>query len=957
MSDQQGPRKEPIIMEGEEERTIAEPRRDRAARFSASTSVRAPAAGCNGYSPSQRGAVEPHRRLPFLPSPGDTLFGFRLGQELGRGAFACVYLARQHDLAGRPVVLKVSGRDGDEPQTLAQLQHTNIVPIYSVHEDRDLGLRAVCMPYFGGASLSDVLHEVWAGKGRPSRGEQLVEALKAVSGPPWERAPSEGPTLDAESTPLTILAGMDYVRAAAWVIARLAEGLQHAHQRGVIHRDVKASNVLLGADGQPMLLDFNLAQQLHKEAGADEVTVGGTIAYMSPEQLCALANDDSATPADHRSDLYSLGIVLHEMLTGTRPFEESGSYSPVMPEVMAMILERSRSAPSLRGKRPDVPWTLESIFRKCLAPKQEDRYQKAEHLAEDLRRFLDDRPLKYAPELSLAERLRKWVRRHPVVTSSGSVAVAATLLLAGAGAGLVAVRQHLAQVREDLQVARAQDRKRAYEAGTIRALCLVNTTCDLDHGLLPGKSACEETLALYVVLDRDDWQDGPDWRRLSEEDRRRLGEDTRELLLLLAWSRVRLHPDDRAALEQALGLLDRAESIEGLTLSRALGEDRARYLRQLGQEKAAAEAAAAAQAIPPATARDHYLFATSCARDGRYADAVRALDQALLLNPRHYWSVAQRGICRQELGQATLAVADFSTCIGLWPEFAWGYFNRGYALERSGNRTEALADYTAAVERDPEFVLAYLNRGLARLELKQHREALADFDQAMRLGRDDAFLHAGRGAALEGVGRTEEADRAFAKALVRADGLSPESADRLRCAYAFAVAVRKPQDARAAFDKVLEHAPNHLQALYGRAMVLVEAGQEAAAIACFGKALEAAPGFAEARRYRAILLARAGKAEQASQDINTCMTNDGEGGPTLYAAACVAARLAEKASGAAADQLGGQALAFLERALLHGYGREKAATDPDLRPISGHPRFAQLLQRGSPVAPEADSRR
>src|SRR5262249_38894977 len=92
-----------------------------------------------------------------LPSVGDELFGFRLRYELGRGAFARVSLAEQAALAGRAVVLKVSDTDGTEPQTLAQLQHTHIVPIYSVHEDARAGLRAVCMPYFGGASLSRVL--------------------------------------------------------------------------------------------------------------------------------------------------------------------------------------------------------------------------------------------------------------------------------------------------------------------------------------------------------------------------------------------------------------------------------------------------------------------------------------------------------------------------------------------------------------------------------------------------------------------------------------------------------------------------------------------------------------------------------------------------------------------------------------------------------------------------------
>src|SRR5438128_1247099 len=102
-----------------------------------------------------------------LPAVGEKLFHFTLRQELGHGAFARIFLAEQADLAGRLVVLKVSANDGSEPQTLAQLQHTHIVPIHSVHEDTARGLRAVCMPYFGGASLSHVLRAVWAKTTRP----------------------------------------------------------------------------------------------------------------------------------------------------------------------------------------------------------------------------------------------------------------------------------------------------------------------------------------------------------------------------------------------------------------------------------------------------------------------------------------------------------------------------------------------------------------------------------------------------------------------------------------------------------------------------------------------------------------------------------------------------------------------------------------------------------------------
>src|SRR5262245_1275739 len=121
------------------------------------------------------GIVDGVERDPSLPCVGEQIFGFRIRAELGRGAFARVFLAEQADLAGRPVVLKVSGIKGDEPQTLAQLQHTHIVPIYSVHEDRQVGLRAVCMPYFGGASLAEVLRDLWSRAPRPTRGRQLVE--------------------------------------------------------------------------------------------------------------------------------------------------------------------------------------------------------------------------------------------------------------------------------------------------------------------------------------------------------------------------------------------------------------------------------------------------------------------------------------------------------------------------------------------------------------------------------------------------------------------------------------------------------------------------------------------------------------------------------------------------------------------------------------------------------------
>ena len=163
---------------------------------------------------------------------------------------------------------------------------------------------------------------------------------------------------------------------------------------------------------------------------------------------------------------------------------------------------------------------------------------------------------------------------------------------------------------------------------------------------------------------------------------------------------------------------------------------------QLGEPARAEQAAPArGERIPATTARDHYAAGDGlCPQGGAegYAPALAELDEAIRLNPRHYWSSVQRGICHLELGEPLLAAADFGQCIGLWPEFAWGYFNRGCVLDRSGRKAEAIADYTAALRRDPAFVPAVINRGLACLELKRYEAALADFDRAAELGQDDA---------------------------------------------------------------------------------------------------------------------------------------------------------------------------------------------------------------------------
>src|ERR1043165_2761173 len=342
------------------------------------------------------------------------------------------------------------------------------------------------MPYFGGESLARVLQLLWKDTPRPAEGQQLVRALQfaqtnrpqavewsgsptvkltpsrlsAVSGPQEisTSSPAVGDSVGSGGSPpdsrtpsiearketqvaLDKLNNRSFVHATAWLVACLADALQHAHARGILHQDIKPSNILLAHDGQPLLLDCNLSRKLSATKAQTSAMLGGTVAYMSPEHLRALLHKDPQALAeiDHRSDIYSLGMVLYYMLVGELPFEHKGSYSVLRLTLELMAMERGRIIPSARKKRPDVPWSLESIVRKCLTPDRKQRYQKAEDLADDLRCFLEDRPLKHAPELSFLERLKKWSRRHPRLTSSGSVATVAMLLLCATGASVIGV--------------------------------------------------------------------------------------------------------------------------------------------------------------------------------------------------------------------------------------------------------------------------------------------------------------------------------------------------------------------------------------------------------------------------------------------------------------------------------------------------------------------------------------
>lgn len=220
-----------------------------------------------------------------------------------------------------------------------------------------------------------------------------------------------------------------------WAAACLADALHFAHERGVVHLDLKPSNILLANDGQPLLLDFHLAREPVPAGGACSDRLGGTYAgstslggtslggmpaYMPAEQHAAMRAAEAGAPVpdavDRRADVYSLGAILHEALGGSPP--------------------RVASSPPLTALNPQVSPGLAGIIARYTADRPADRYPDAGALADDLKRHLTDRPLAGAPNRSLPERWRKWRRRHPRPGGFRAAALVAVLVLAGGLSGV-----------------------------------------------------------------------------------------------------------------------------------------------------------------------------------------------------------------------------------------------------------------------------------------------------------------------------------------------------------------------------------------------------------------------------------------------------------------------------------------------------------------------------------------
>jgi serine/threonine protein kinase/tetratricopeptide (TPR) repeat protein len=857
-----------------------------------------------------------------MPAADGEFAGFRLVSELGRGAFGRVYLARQSALADRPVVLKVAPDVGSESQALAQLQHTHIVPIYSVH--RTGAVHAICMPYCGCATLADVLRGLRALPALPAAGPDLLGPLADKPRPAGVAAP-EGPSVAVRET----LAGLDYASAVLWLGARLASGLAHAHERGILHRDIKPANVLLTDEGLPMLLDFNIASDVKVAAAA--AMIGGTLPYMAPEHLAALKGGQD--PVDARSDVYSLGIVLFELLTGRFPFQARrlDDRPGAMQELLArMVEERVSRPPCPREHNGAVSPAAASIVRHCLEPNPRRRYPSAKALHEDIERHLRHEPLRHAPEPSLRERFRKWVRRNPRLPRR--LTVTALLLLATLVAGFASRAVLLDRAR------RAQRTLAEFRTELRQAQFLLLVPVASADERRQGEASARRGLGLYGVPDDPDWQARPLLTALPPDDRAELRGEVGELLLLLARRCAEKGGDKGEA--DALKYNALAEAcFDAEDAPKMIWEQRSKLLER-SDPAGAKEAAAHAETIPTRSVRDRYLKGRELILKGRYKEAQAALARAAREGPDSYPTLFLMAIAHEGMGQEAEACRWYTVCIGLMPDFYGPYWARGSSYLRQKRWDAAKADFDTVIALVPERPQTYYDRAIALQWLNDERgkprrqDALADLGRAQAKGLDQTRLYFFR-ARL----RRAEGDEKGAKAdLEQGLELTPTD-DRSWVARGIAQMKDHPQRAIADFDKALKHNPSSQDALMSKAHVLAEQlGRQEDARAVLARLLEMYPDHAGALAGQAVVLARMKERDEALDHIDRALERD-RGGLTLYQAVCVYA-LTSRVQADDADT----AAYYLRRALNGGFGWDFLEKDPDLKAIRDTPAFAKLTR-------------
>lgn len=891
-----------------------------------------------------------------FPLPGHSFGPYEIVAQIGQGAFARVYLAHERELADRLVVLKVGALTSIEHQRLARLQHTNIVPIYSVQTIETASV--ICMPFFGLSTLSDVLQHLRRSE-LPSHSAQLIPralADKRTAGPECTAGPvSASAFSDSLSTET-------YESACVSIMRRVADALSHANERGILHRDLKPANILLSDDGQPMLLDFNVSDDV-VPGGSTCLTVGGTLPYMSPEQLRSVR---CGSNIDARSDIYSFGVVFYELLTGVHPFKmhRLGAASTVRPDdgqqpsadltsadqsivdnVGRVLAERESSTPDIRRQNPRISNGLANIVAKCLQPDPADRYLNADQLREDLRRHEQDLPLLYTPRPLARERIAKWCRRHPKLTSGSTVTAAAIAIV------LMLSAFTLLKIKE------------VGESNALLAANELHQKLPNVRGLLTSPTLGPESISegyqlAYELLETADlWRPAnktlvpmKECRHVSRLDgaaQRTFRNDIGELTYLLAhvaqstpfnstkWEtafppaaklnqlagesfgeplpaavtrqRMRiLHPADALADDSHLyGDADRLESLQS---------DRSEMLAAIdailnGQATRAIPILEASVRREPLSFSHRLVLANAYVSAGRMHDAEESYTVCVSMNPDSYLALFTRGQCRLDMGLHSAAETDFTSALVIRPSSVEALINRGLARQKNGQLELAEADLTSAIRIEASWPRVYLIRSRVRAKLRDEAGAKTDLEHGLTLPPLSEKDWIARGIALLAT----DSDAAFT-CFEQALQLNPLSRSALRnMAHVISEHRRESEAAMEMLDRIVEISPGHLDDVVSRA----------------------------------VLNARLGRWNDATTEIERVL-NVRRDGKTVFQAACVYALLAEGDNGGSAhvdhEAAANRAIALVAESVSSDPRWLKVAIkDPDLATIRGKKEFRAIV--------------
>ncbi len=760
------------------------------------------------------------------------LTDYEIIAEIGRGGMGIVYEARQIAL-NRIVALKIlpallnavrpgaAARFRREAELAAQLKHNNITAVYDFGEID--GTLYYAMELIEGRSLREILREIEASgaidaviDGRTpsgSVGTQSGSVPTASDDAPQASAVQSkipNPQSEIGLTRLGSSSNTDkvYYRQVARWIAEVAEALDYAHGMGIIHRDVKPSNLLLSAEGRLMISDFGLA----RASGLESMTVSrallGTARYMSPEQV-----DENAGPIDGRVDVYALGATLYELLAFRPMFAAADDR-----EVLNQVLNKDPTAPHRFVRQ--VPRELETICLKAIEKDRANRYASAKAFRDDLERWLLDLPI-HAKRPTLPARTIKFVRRRKLpVALTAAVAV----LLIATGLFFAGYRSWKEEAVTAKSVAQDQGvqltgyaHKEAFQEGDFEPALE-----KIDALLAEDPERVDWQLARATVL----------WQLHRKEE-----------ALAYVEGIVAAHPDSW----QAHDLL--ATGYEALKQS---------------PEKVAHHLQRAQELMPADETAFTYFTRATWERDPERA--IELLTKSIELDPTDWAAVVARCQRYRALMRHDLMLRDAERLIGMRPRWSGSYELRGIASLRLARYEDAVRDFSRAVELDPEAAESWSNRGDARNHLGRFADAIADADVAVSLKPQLARAYAVRGLAKAGLGDLdgglEDLDRAME--------LEPTDAQLYltRCKV-LGDADRHDEVIRDA-TRAIEHAPNDARGYHNRALSYVHTQRYDEAIADFTRVVELDPS-ARCYHVRGQIYVRMQRFDEAIYDLTRAL--------------------------------------------------------------------------------------